>query len=52
MTYDESTNLAKTFEREAMALTRPHPRAANLIAGWPLAIFDRIRNAVRGLAER
>ncbi|MET8428401.1 hemerythrin domain-containing protein [Nocardia sp. NPDC004860] len=37
---------------EAMAPTRPHPHAgsspaANLIAGPPLAVFDRIRDAVR-----
>jgi hemerythrin superfamily protein len=38
---------------EAMAPTRPHPHAgesalANLVAGPPLALFDRARDAVRG----
>ncbi|MEU1426978.1 hemerythrin domain-containing protein [Nocardia sp. NPDC005746] len=37
---------------EAVAPTRPHPHtgssgAANLIAGPPLAVFDRVRDAVR-----
>jgi hemerythrin superfamily protein len=37
---------------EAMAPTRPHPGAgesatANLLAGPPIAVFDRIRDAVR-----
>ncbi|MBF6195813.1 hemerythrin domain-containing protein [Nocardia implantans] len=37
---------------EAVAPTRPHPRAgesalANLVAGPPLALFDRARDAVR-----
>lgn len=37
---------------EATAPTRPHPRAgesaaANLLAGPPLAVFDRMRDAVR-----
>jgi hemerythrin superfamily protein len=37
---------------EAMAPTRPHPMAgesatANLVAGPPLALFDRVRDAVR-----
>ncbi|MFE3260096.1 hemerythrin domain-containing protein [Nocardia sp. NPDC059091] len=37
---------------EAVAPTRPHPHAgsspaANLIAGPPLAVFDRMRDAVR-----
>jgi hemerythrin superfamily protein len=37
---------------EATAPTRPHPRAgesatANLLAGPPIAVFDRIRDAVR-----
>ncbi|WP_378740459.1 hemerythrin domain-containing protein [Nocardia brasiliensis] len=37
---------------EAIAPTRPHPAAgesplANLIAGPPLAVFDRVRDAVR-----
>jgi hypothetical protein len=37
---------------EAVAPTRPHPKTgesplANLLAGPPLAIFDRVRDAVR-----
>ncbi|WP_406280044.1 hemerythrin domain-containing protein [Nocardia sp. NBC_00881] len=37
---------------EAVAPTRPHPHAgesalANLVAGPPLALFDRVRDAVR-----
>lgn len=37
---------------EALAPTRPHPgfgesAAANLLAGPPLAVFDRIRDAIR-----
>lgn len=37
---------------ESVAPTRPHPAAgeaaiANLLAGQPVAIFDRIRDAVR-----
>lgn len=37
---------------EAMAPTRPHPAAgssatANMLAGPPIAVFDRIRDAVR-----
>ncbi|HKS44838.1 MAG TPA: hemerythrin domain-containing protein [Amycolatopsis sp.] len=38
---------------EATAPTRPHPRAtgesamANLLAGPPIAVFDRVRDAVR-----
>jgi hemerythrin superfamily protein len=37
---------------EAMAPTRPHPRsgesaAANMLAGPPMAVFDRLRDAVR-----
>jgi hemerythrin superfamily protein len=37
---------------EAIAPTRPHPKAgesaaANLIAGPPMAVFDRMRDAVR-----
>ncbi|MFY1691233.1 hemerythrin domain-containing protein [Plantactinospora sp. WMMB782] len=42
---------------EAMAPTRPHPHTgesaqANLLAGPPLAIFDRMRDAVRDWRER
>ncbi|GAB3981780.1 hemerythrin domain-containing protein [Plantactinospora veratri] len=41
---------------EAMAPTRPHPHAgesasANLMVGPPLAIFDRMRDAVRDWRE-
>jgi hemerythrin-like domain-containing protein len=37
---------------EAMAPTRPHPRsgesaAANMLTGPPIAVFDRLRDAVR-----
>jgi hemerythrin superfamily protein len=42
---------------EAMAPTRPHPRvsesrSANLLAGPPLAVFDRMRDALRDMRER
>jgi hemerythrin HHE cation binding domain-containing protein len=42
---------------ETMAPTRPHPQAgdsaaANMIAGPPLAIFDRMRDAVRDWREK
>ncbi|MGI5215824.1 hemerythrin domain-containing protein [Plantactinospora sp. CA-290183] len=42
---------------EATAPTRPHPHAgesasANLIAGPPLAVFDRTRDAVRDWREK
>ena len=42
---------------ESMAPTRPHPRAgesmaANLIAGPPLAMFDRMRDAVRDWRQK
>lgn len=42
---------------EMMAPTRPHPRAgesmaANLIAGPPLAMFDRMRDAVRDWRQK
>jgi hemerythrin superfamily protein len=41
---------------EAIAPTRPHPRAgesaaANLLAGPPIAVFDRARDAVRDWRE-
>jgi hemerythrin superfamily protein len=41
---------------EAIAPTRPHPRAgesaaANLLAGPPIAVFDRTRDAVREWRE-
>ncbi|MDG4786056.1 hypothetical protein O7626_08975 [Micromonospora sp. WMMD1102] len=44
-------------EVEAMAPTRPHPHTgesaqANLLAGPPLALFDRMRDAVRDWRER
>ncbi|MEV7228237.1 MULTISPECIES: hemerythrin domain-containing protein [Polymorphospora] len=42
---------------EATAPTRPHPHtgesaAANLVAGPPLAVFDRVRDAVRDWREK
>lgn len=42
---------------EASAPTRPHPHAgesatANLVAGPPLALFDRLRDAVRDWTRR
>jgi hemerythrin-like domain-containing protein len=42
---------------ESMAPTRPHPRAgesmaANMIAGPPLAMFDRMRDAVRDWRQK
>ncbi|HEX5541520.1 MAG TPA: hemerythrin domain-containing protein [Micromonospora sp.] len=42
---------------ERMAPTRPHPKAgesatANMLAGPPLAIFDRARDAIRDRRER
>lgn len=42
---------------EKMAPTRAHPRtgesaAANLFAGPPLAVFDRVRDAMRDMRER
>ena len=42
---------------EAIAPTRPHPAAgesatANLIAGPPLALFDRVRDAVRDWSSK
>jgi hemerythrin superfamily protein len=41
---------------EAMAPTRPHPHTgesatANLVAGPPMALFDRVRDAVRDWRE-
>ncbi|MCC3312402.1 hemerythrin domain-containing protein [Nocardia africana] len=49
------THMANTVRgAEAMAPTRPHPhagesRAANLVAGPPLAVFDRARDALRNV---
>lgn len=42
---------------EAMAPTRPHPSAgesaaANLLAGPPMAVFDRMRDAVRDWRQK
>ncbi|UFT00344.1 hemerythrin domain-containing protein [Nocardia huaxiensis] len=42
---------------EAVAPTRPHPSAgesavANLLAGPPLAVFDRVRDAVRDMRRK
>jgi len=51
---DELRKMAETVQAaEATAPTRPHPAvgsspAANLLAGPPLAIFDRVRDSVRG----
>jgi hypothetical protein len=41
---------------EKLAPTRPHPKAgesaaANLLAGPPMALFDRLRDAVRDWRE-
>ncbi|WP_062992849.1 hemerythrin domain-containing protein [Nocardia anaemiae] len=50
---NESAVLADVVRvAEAVAPTRPHPEAgesalANIVAGPPLALFDRIRDAVR-----
>ncbi|WP_054814713.1 hemerythrin domain-containing protein [Nocardia arizonensis] len=50
---NELQNMARTVRRaEAMAPTRPHPHTgtsapANMLAGPPLAVFDRIRDALR-----
>lgn len=42
---------------EAVAPTRPHPKSgesapANLVAGPPMAVFDRVRDAVRDWREK
>ncbi|MVU77275.1 hemerythrin domain-containing protein [Nocardia sp. ET3-3] len=50
---EERVRLANVVRfAEAVAPTRPHPgvgesAAANLLAGPPLAVFDRIRDAIR-----
>lgn len=50
---EERTRLASAVRfAEAFAPTRPHPvvgesATANLLAGPPLAVFDRIRDAIR-----
>lgn len=50
---NESAVLADVVRvAEAVAPTRPHPEAGesalvNIVAGPPLALFDRIRDAVR-----
>ncbi|WP_067570181.1 hemerythrin domain-containing protein [Nocardia acidivorans] len=50
---DDRARLASAVRvAEAVAPTRPHPRAgesavANIVAGPPLALFDRVRDAVR-----
>lgn len=50
---DQLTNMAGAVRiAEATAPTRPHPAAgesatANLLAGPPLAVFDRVRDKVR-----
>ncbi|WP_433567440.1 hemerythrin domain-containing protein [Nocardia sp. CA-151230] len=51
--HDERVQLASAVRfAEAFAPTRPHPEvggslAANLLIGPPLAVFDRIRDAIR-----
>ncbi|MTE15716.1 hemerythrin domain-containing protein [Nocardia aurantiaca] len=51
--HDERVRLASVVSfAEALAPTRPHPEvggslAANLLIGPPLAVFDRIRDAIR-----
>jgi hemerythrin superfamily protein len=58
LTPDELRNMAGAVKAaEAVAPTRPHPRAgesatANLVAGPPLAVFDRARDAVRDWASK
>ena len=53
LTQDELRRMAGALKAaEAVAPTRPHPMAgesaaANLVAGPPLALFDRVRDAVR-----
>ncbi|ATL67331.1 hypothetical protein [Nocardia terpenica] len=55
---DERVRLASVVRfAEAFAPTRPHPgvgesAAANLLVGPPLAVFDRIRDAVRDWHRR
>lgn len=55
---DELQRLAGAVRAaEAVAPTRPHPSTppsatANLLLGPPLAVFDRIRDAVRDARER
>lgn len=55
---DKRERMARTLlAAEKLAPTRPHPHAgesmaANLIAGPPLGVFDRIRDAMRDLRER
>jgi hemerythrin superfamily protein len=50
---DRLRQMAGAFEAaEAVAPTRPHPKVgesatANLVAGPPTAIFDRVRDAMR-----
>jgi CBS domain-containing protein len=57
LSVEEGERIAKLFKAaEATAPTRPHPGAgesamANLLAGPPLAIFDRMRDAVRELRK-
>ncbi|KZM73354.1 hemerythrin domain-containing protein [Nocardia terpenica] len=55
---DERVRLANVVRfAEALAPTRPHPgvgesATANLLVGPPLAVFDRIRDAVRDWRRR
>jgi CBS domain-containing protein/hemerythrin superfamily protein len=58
LSQEQAAAMAKAFRAaEAMAPTRPHPGAgespvANLLAGPPLAVFDRIRDAVLSASQR
>jgi len=53
VSHDELVRMATAVRRaESMAPTRPHPAAgdsatANRLAGPPLAVFDRVRDAMR-----
>ena len=57
MTEEELVRMAATVRTaEAMAPTRPHPSAgesaaATIVAGPPLAVFDRIRDAMRNRSQ-
>ncbi len=58
LTADELEMLARVLRAaEAVSPTRPHPSTspsatANLLLGPPLAVFDRIRDAIRDARER
>jgi hemerythrin superfamily protein len=55
---EKRQRMARMVERaESMAPTRPHPgvgesAAANLVAGPPLAVFDRVRDALRNRQDK